>query len=406
MTLSIKHPNNFLVGREGANCSAIARPPLLHSIQALRGLAALLVVVFHLVKFKVHFEDGSFQYLFGNLPAVTRGFVGVDVFFVISGFVMVYITQSFQRTPGSVLKFLYSRFSRIYPVWWIFAGLAALQLYLTQGMMVRPEYETLVSSQSSYLAKSFFLIPQSAPIVLDIGWTLIYEMYFYLVFAVLLCFSKKSLLPALVAWFVGICAVAIVIPTPEVATSFATLASSPLTLEFLMGAIIGWLVIHGIYIFSNRIGVIGLSAFILFLFHDFGVLAAQPLWGKIVLFGIPTTMLVYGVVNAELKGKFKSPAWANALGDWSYSLYLSHLFVLSALGRIFAKLAEKLPENLSLYVDLGHPSNTAKYLFASVAICACIIFSGLCYRLIEKPLIKLSKNVMNLKGTSLRPLTS
>jgi len=122
------------------------------------------------------------------LPNVLNfGMAGVDIFFVISGFIMVYVTHKWTAGAAKhIPEFLSSRALRIYPLYWI-VSLPLLGLYL-----LRPD---LVFSASVWnepnLLKSFLLWPDVAYPLLEIGWTLIHEMSFYLIFALILIAPRR-----------------------------------------------------------------------------------------------------------------------------------------------------------------------------------------------------------------------
>ena len=145
------------------------------SIQHLRGVAALMVVFFH-----------CFQWTWTPFPT---GQAGVDLFFVISGFVMWTVTE---RQPQSPAEFLRRRFARIAPPYWLAtllaAGLALAWPALFLEIRVDPEH----------LWKSLLFLPHRDPFgnpfpVLPVGWTLIYEVFFYLVFAFAMLFGRARM---------------------------------------------------------------------------------------------------------------------------------------------------------------------------------------------------------------------
>jgi len=111
----------------------------LNSIQALRGLAAVFVLIYHIAQQQMHAIGAIIGERKGAAPTVdgwllsgpwTQGYAGVDLFFVISGFIMVYVTQNFTQQTGrkvaQVGSFFYKRFVRIYPLWWVFGQVFGL----------------------------------------------------------------------------------------------------------------------------------------------------------------------------------------------------------------------------------------------------------------------------------------
>ena len=112
---------------------------------------------------------------------------GVDLFFVISGFVMVTITGNQFQRAGFVREFLFHRITRIYPLYWLFTLLALAVLLARPDMLKR-------SFEAQELVRSVLLLPQDGLPLLMVGWTLIHEMYFYIVFSLLLVSERRVLL--------------------------------------------------------------------------------------------------------------------------------------------------------------------------------------------------------------------
>ena len=351
--------------------SSATRPPLLQSVQILRGVAALLVVVFHLVAFEVEGEA-----LFGSVVLLDRGSAGVDMFFVISGFVMVWVTRN---RSGSVGGFLYSRASRIYPLWWVYAGIMAVWLGASAG-------------EPGSLLRSFALLPQAGAPVLEVGWTLIHEMYFYAVFAGLLCLPRERLAEGLLAWALAVALCALVLSAPPLAGSVVELATSPLTLEFLMGAGLALMLERGRVVTACTAWVeLGAGLVLLVLAMGFAPEAwfvAYPNMAKVVMFGVPCALVVDGCVGVERAGGWASGVWSRfgtRLGDASYSLYLSHLFVLSAGGKAFALAASVT--GLAVF-DLASGAPVPRLLFAVAGVAACVVVADASHAWLEKPMAR------------------
>ena len=357
--------------------SFATRPPLLQSVQALRGVAALLVVVFHLVAFEVEGKA-----LFGSVFLLERGSAGVDMFFVISGFVMVWVTQSKAGArPHGVGRFLYSRASRIYPLWWVYAGIMALWVWRDAGMV-----------EPGHLLRSFALLPQAGAPVLEVGWTLIHEMYFYAAFAGLLCLPRARLAEGLLAWALAVAMCALVLSAPPLAGNVVELATSPLTLEFLMGAGLALLLERG-RVVSVRTAWVELGAGLILLVLAMGFapeawFAVYPNMAKVMLFGVPCALVVDGCVGLERAGGWANGVWSwmgTRLGDASYSLYLSHLFVLSAGGKAFALAASAT--GLAVF-DLASGAPVPRLLFAVAGVVACVVVADASYTWLEKPMAR------------------
>jgi peptidoglycan/LPS O-acetylase OafA/YrhL len=195
----------------------------LHSLQAIRAIAAWLVVIDHVL-----------LELSGNRPEAalthvgwTLGSLGVDAFFVISGFIMVHIGwHSFGR-PAAAADFLRRRLTRIAPLYWLatLAALAYHRVSATHG----------AHAGWSDVAHSFAFIPYVneegawSPI-LPQGWTLSYEMMFYGIFALGLFLPRRAALPA-----IGVALAALVILGPLQRNETVAYLASPIVLWFVLG---------------------------------------------------------------------------------------------------------------------------------------------------------------------------
>ena len=163
-------------------------------VQVLRGLAASMVVFLHL-----GIREAK---TFGTHLATPRflggGDAGVDVFFVISGFIMVFITpKQLAGFPGW-LEFIYRRFTRIFPPYWIVSGLLLL-VWFRKPEMFNGYYHNQLD-----LGRSFFLLPQSFTPLVTVGWSLIHEVYFYVMLSGLLMWGTVGRMRWLAIWFATI----------------------------------------------------------------------------------------------------------------------------------------------------------------------------------------------------------
>jgi exopolysaccharide production protein ExoZ len=229
-------------------------------IQALRAVAANLVVIFHIVLLYSQY-DPSYAPRAANFPDI--GSVGVQCFFVISGFVIATVARR-----ESVGEFLFARFARIYPIYWFY-------LAVTVGYLALRHVET----DGPPVISSILLLPDAAKPRLSVSWSLIHEVYFYIVVALIMA-ARAPLFPALGCWAAAIL----------IFKSSGAIADSPLmalithgyTLEFIAGAFV--------------------------------------------------TLLPFRKWNPTV------PSWLQRLGDASYSTYLSHLLVLAPLCRGYASV--------------------------------------------------------------------
>jgi exopolysaccharide production protein ExoZ len=291
--------------RRTANAPAPAPPDVLLSIQALRALAALAVVTYHALQW----ADGGFDV----------GRAGVDVFFVISGFIIWRVTAGREVSPRA---FLWRRLTRVAPLYWLatLAVLAAVLVWPAFLPEVRPGWSHLVLS----MAFIPHLDPRGLPFpTLPPGWTLDYEAAFYLIFAAALAGPRRWRGRVALGALAAVTAFGFLEPEP-----FYFLGANPMLLQFAAGV--------GIAMAAERRrlpGPAGGGAMLavalgLWTWVEAGGLFTE-LW-RPLLWGVPAALTVAGAVSLELGGADRGvhPAAARAiliLGDASYAIYLLHL---------------------------------------------------------------------------------
>lgn len=333
----------------------------LQSIQMLRGIAALLVLVGHVAQTEIRFLDNSIA------PAgLMTGFSGVDLFFVISGFIMVYATRGLPQfdTP-SVARFLYARVTRIYPNYWLFS------LIMIAAIATVPGLTRSVSDLD--LVASFLLLPSQTAPVLVVAWTLIHEMYFYLVFACFLIAPARWLPTLLAVWILAV-ALAGWGAAGNLNAVTAVIAS-PLTAEFVLGCGVGLLVMSGRRGLALPMLLAGLSLWLaanVYLTLGPGSLTTPHGWMRVLLWGLPSAIVLYGCVCLELDRGIKAPEALVQIGDWSYALYLCHLPIVAIIARIWTRYGP----------DIGLFDNV---LVMVLGASASLIIAKYAFMLIERP---------------------
>ncbi len=330
------------------------------SIQALRGVAAMLVVLYHLVDAERIYGRGPML-----LGGVARfGFVGVDVFFVISGFVMMTIASDRFGRSGEAGDFLIRRAVRILPLYWLYTTAVVVLLLIPHAV------------DASYHAKSvwasYLLWPQQAQPLLQVGWTLIYEAFFYLVVAgAIALVSAGSRVAFLACW----ATVLLCLQATEAYTPWFAVIRDPMGFEFIAGAFVS--------IFYSRLPVRAGSAAL-----ALGLLgAAVAVWcmnrvglvdqdhlRRTLVFGSCAVLIVAGLTRRESAGMMGAHRWWHAIGDASYSIYLSHLFVVTLMARFWGRSGL----NGSVMEHVG---------FILVVMAASVCVGLVSYRLIERPMV-------------------
>ena len=300
------------------------------TIQAARGFAANLVVLSHLSIVETKYTAGDV------LPAFTfYGIAGVDLFFVLSGFIMVAVAGHYIGP----IDFLWRRVTRIYPTYWL-VSLPVLALAIVAPAFVNSSIQTPI-----LLWRSFLLIPDRTLPLLAVGWTLVHEMYFYLVFSIFLAL-RIPIFVGVIGWGVILLAIEAIIPDQVAVSPVLQVATSPLTAEFMMGAIVGILWTRRCAVGTIAAGIGGFVGLVLSIVYIAPILslATSPhldSW-RVATFGIPSAMLVYAITGLErLRAPLRLPRLMVALGDWSYSSYLTHVLVISGIGRMLFLFAPK-----------------------------------------------------------------
>ena len=355
------------------------------NLQVLRALAALAVLYHH---------SAAYLAKYAGLPGTTAGKAGVDVFFVLSGFIMVYISQRRPVGPG---RFLTLRAFRVLPLYW------ATTIAFVALCLVAPAFARTDPTPGGVL-QSLLFIPFDKPNgivgpLVFLGWTLNYEVFFYVLFAAALA------LPSLTVSVAAACVAIAVLVAAGTASVFSpydqTVAFSwtqPIMLEFVFGMLLALLLGHRKFrpLFTasepateaeaataRRIGWVCIAAaavgFVLGGVVETGVDQAaydanvyRTGWVRLALYAAPAVLSVAGMIALERGGRrIRSPLLL-AAGNASYSIYLLHPFVLNPM----LKLSRKFGAADSPAIAV------ATVLAAWVAV---MIVGYASYRLVEKP---------------------
>ena len=342
----------------------------LQNVQSLRGVACLAVVAYHTANVERFFGLG-----FNPLkPLMWCGYAGVDLFFVLSGFIIATTCRRDLGEPQALPRYLFRRAWRIYPTYWAALVLAAAVYPLQTG--------SLALDRPGEVADTLLLLPQvgMVPRLIPVAWTLSYELLFYAAFGALFLLPKRLALPALGAWAAAVLAG---IGTGfETTNRFLTLAASPLVVEFLIGAALAW--------WPARVG--GRSAAALVAVAAAWATVASAVYfhpnpdhlplmypRRLATFGVPCGVLVFALTAWERRGGLLPGRWLRAVGDASYSVYLLHLAFLF----------------LVLYgsVSVGWSHRKAPHVaWVAVALTGSVLPGLLFYRWVEKPLLEWARS--------------
>ncbi|QUD90120.1 acyltransferase family protein [Phenylobacterium montanum] len=328
------------------------------SIQALRALAALSVVLYHACQW----ANAGFAI----------GAAGVDIFFVISGFVMWTTIQDPGLTPG---RFVQRRFWRVAPAYWLVTAIVAAVALAAPNLMSK------VYVTPSHALLSFAFIqhddPSGVPFpLLPVGWSLNYEAIFYAIVAFALLAPARRRFGRIAGGLIGVMLLGIVPPISlfllgqerlgEVFQKPFFLFANPMMMQFLAGVVIAKLRLERRLPRHGAGWGLVMTALIMFVVLSFFDLYAS-LW-RPILWGTPAALLVAGAVSLEADGRVLANRLTDRLGEASYSLYLCHWPVVVILANT---------------IGVARPALFVPLAFGS-AVAAGLIY----WRLVERPLAR------------------
>ncbi|MEE2690740.1 MAG: acyltransferase [Pseudomonadota bacterium] len=346
----------------------------IYSLQYLRAIAAILVVIFHATLIVS-------QTFAPGLRLFTAGEIGVDIFFVISGFIMWTIASARPMGPA---EFMTRRVARIVPLYWALTIPAAL-ISTDGGVGIAwpPDVAAIL--------KSLFFIPfwnahlGGVRPVIPVGWTLNLEMLFYAIFALSLLLAPRARL-------VVVAGLLLLVPASKLV--FGQSAHPALELytksvvgEFAFGMLLGWAYANGLSRLTARRGAVPFGLALIAL-----AVAAIPFRGmltdaRILHFGVPALMIVLGALCLEKQAARRPLGVLKFLGDASYSIYLAHMLALSA-GKIL----------LNGGFAAAHP--LAAVAFEAIFAC---LGGVIVYLVIEKPVTVGAKRLLSGNRASRAP---
>lgn len=271
---------------------------------------------------------------------------GVDIFFVISGFIMVFITANHSGGFNETMRFWVKRIIRIAPLYWTITTFVVLLSILAPGVT---EYQATLS----HVLASYFFIPwqdsRGIPTpALGVGWTLNFEMFFYFAFGIILCLPRRMLITALLAWALASVTIGLIF---EFSSPIGGMVTNQRLIEFACGALIGWLWLRQ-KVIPKEVAMISVVVG----FCLIGANVFEPQLPVILKYGVPAALLVIGAVSLETHQVFSfSARFPLSLGDYSYSLYLTHPIILAATGKTIDSLAlySKAPGSVLLFWEVA-----------------------------------------------------
>jgi len=299
-------------------------------IEVARGIAASLVVLYHAAR---HVDKNFGAPLLKEM--LQFGHAGVDLFFVISGFIILHVHYNDIGNPSRLSRYMRRRCTRLLPTYWVALAVTIL-MALAGGNQP-------VSFLDIFLSVS--LLPSNRELILTIAWTLRFEILFYVLFGVLIA-NRGVGLAMLFVWFA---ASAICTLLPLRAEWLPVQFYDTYNLEFLMGMAVAYALRHypiarpRVLFWAGAL-LIAIAA----LLEDLGYLSGYVNVARFA-YGIPSAMLILAIAVLSARGAMAAPALLRVLGSASYSIYLFqfvfigivwHLLIDTGLDQIMPRFAQ------------------------------------------------------------------
>jgi exopolysaccharide production protein ExoZ len=325
----------------------------LNSIQYLRAVAAAVVVLSHSANSLVGHTS--------HLINLEYGAYGVDIFFVVSGFIMYHTTFEMGIRPGT---FFVKRLIRIFPLYFTLSTAMLAMVVLSPSSFHKESADVFAYCESVFFVPHWNPRSHDLEPIIGQGWTLNYEMFFYLLFAASLFVRHRLSGIAVLPMIGGLVTFGRLYPVEDPA--FITY-TSPLMLEFCLGIVVAasfmipaklslrWPVVLMVLLGAGTAYLYAFQA------HSYGSEAVRPLF-----VGLPCALLVAALVAIERCGRLPNFAFLALVGDASYSLYLVHGFVLGFGRRLwqhFIAIDSVLSHTLFITVMLAASVATAIPLY-------------------------------------------
>jgi peptidoglycan/LPS O-acetylase OafA/YrhL len=342
--------------------------PRLNCIQAFRAVAVLVVVCAHLYGLEVRYFQTDYM-----APMRRYGWASVDLLFVISGVVISLIAEGKFRNRHNAFEFIYHRITRVYPVFWFYFFIVLAAFYIA------PETINNATGHQAAVLRSLFLLPSQYGNLLYQAWTLTYEVWFYAVIFVFMLFIEERFLPlALAAWALAVTGVNLFHLVPSTSYVLSVL-TGPFVYEFIIGCFVfqlfrrPWLTARSSAV-CILVGLLGVVASTLITVYKYRLDAAwieSSFWLRPVVCGAIAGPVLLGAMGMERAGHLKFVNWMAPVGDWSYSIYLSHTIVIKSVGYLLRPWIVGLPAAI-VYLDVA-------------ALPASVLLGYLSYRFLERP---------------------
>ncbi|MBB6004496.1 acyltransferase [Arcicella rosea] len=334
---------------------------VINSIQFLRGFAAFVVVFYHIGGYiKKNFPVDFLGDFFGF------GFAGVDLFFVISGFIIHFTSKQYFGNPSKLKEYLIKRIVRVFPIYWIILTVMFFFSWLTSIISHREVFGANYPHNLVSYFQTYLLLPLH-PAINAVSWTLSYELFFYFIFSFLII-SKRL-------WFVPVCILMVsafnLILIEQSGSKYFKFIFSGYNIEFMLGFLICK--------FYDKLKLSSILSLIILIL----ALGIILIWGnevsdfdyikRILVFGLSSGLILISLLNLESNRTVKVPQFSILVGNASYVLYLIHFPMLLLLNKIPLLLGFKLSMDGVIFYN---------YFIVLVILCSSLTI----HRFIEKPI--------------------
>jgi peptidoglycan/LPS O-acetylase OafA/YrhL len=349
--------------------------PLPSGLRQIEGLQVLRAIAVSLVAWAHSSLNFSLP---GVRPTLDLGIFGIDLFFVISGFILSTIVLRSRERAGvhAASEFLKRRLIRIFPIYWVFAAITFLRVLHTHQTIKIQYLPSILLFPSAVYPGWWMLVP--------VAWTLVFEMFFYYVLSAVQLFTVKHAVPVVIAILCGAVAIG---RFYSIRRPYLIVFANPILLEFVFGACIA--LIYFRLGKRRRIGIAltfaGVAAAIAVkLFFDTAatwmgmILTDDGVTHRAFTWGIAAALIVAGTVFWSPSSKRWAWRASVVVGDSSYSAYLASPLILEFTGR-----------GLETLMRSHAPLSSATVMLCWLVMVAAVLAAGwLCYQLIEWPMLR------------------
>jgi exopolysaccharide production protein ExoZ len=329
-------------------------------VHLLRAAAALAVMIAHAHQSALEMGIGDY------VPDFPIGAVGVDLFFVISGFVMVVASEDLFGLGRAPPYFFLRRLARIVPLYWLITGIFVFVLFAGR-------YPSSTWLSVSDVVTSLLFIPHSLPNgavvpVYGLGWTLNYEMMFYVAFSVVLFLRPRIAIPMLSLAMLWL---AYIVPRYSFGVPISFWAN-PIIVEFVFGMIIGLARLEG-YRMPNWLAVGLVGAALCWLATSAATFGLA--FNRELCWGLPAAFMIAGagLCRTDMLSRNWLARSLILVGDASYALYLVHLMAALAPYKVLGWLV---------------PPASVPYLYAAALYASSIAGAIVIHLMVEKPITR------------------